>query len=785
VTPDTAPFSVVSRRVRVEAPHDSAVKHVTGEARYVDDMPEPKGCLHAHLVVSPWAHARLTAIDAQPALALPGVHAVVTAADIPGVNDIGPIVPGEPLLAEGVVEYVGHPIAAVAAETPALARRAASLVRIEGEPLPAVLDLRAAYESEHWLRKPVEMRRGTPETVLPTAPIVLTGELEVGGQDHFYLETQVALAIPQEDRDMVIHSATQHPTDVQHLVARLLGVPQHAVMVEVRRMGGGFGGKESQATVIAGIAAVLARRTGRPVKLRLDRDTDMIVTGKRHDFLLRWQVGVERDGRILAVDMDLAARCGWSVDLSPAVISRALSHADNAYFYPHVRLRGLACKTNTQSNTAFRGFGGPQGMIGAEAMMDQIARSLGRDPLEVRRLNFYAPGTARDVTPYHQRVEHFGLPDMVERILVSADYAARRKAVDAFNAASPVIRKGLALSPVKFGISFNKVELNQAGALVHVYTDGSIRLNHGGTEMGQGLFVKVAQVVAEAFSVPLDTIKITATTTDKVPNTSATAASSGSDLNGMAAMAAAETIKGRLVGFAAEHFGVSADDVTFVDGMVRAGNHAVTFAELVRMAYAARISLSSTGYYRTPKIHFDLATMRGHPFFYYALGVAVSEVAIDTLTGEWKALRTDILHDVGTSLNPAIDRGQVEGGFIQGLGWLTLEELVWDKDGRLLTHAPSTYKIPTGRDLPLDFRVDLLADAPNEAATVFRSKAVGEPPLMLAISVWLALRDAVASLAPANHVPKLHAPATPERILWAVMAARAAAETRNTANEHA
>lgn len=785
MTKPPVPSPSVLRRVSAANAHDSAVKHVTGEALYVDDLPEPRGCLHAHLVVSPWAHARLTKVDIGPALALPGVHAVVTAADIPGTNDIAPVFSREPLLPEDIAEYVGHPIAAIAAETPALARQAAALVRIAGEPLPAVLDLRTALQAEHWLRDPVEMCRGEPEIALSQAPIILEGELQVGGQDHFYLETQVALAIPQEDRDMLILSSTQHPSEVQHLVARLLDVPQNAVTVEVRRMGGAFGGKETQATLIAGIAAVLARRTGRPVKLRLDRDSDMIVTGKRHDFLLRWKVGVEPNGRVLAVEMDLAAKCGWSVDLSPAVISRALSHADNAYFYPHVRLRGLACKTNTQSNTAFRGFGGPQGMIGAEAMMDQIARSLRLDPLAVRRVNFYEPGTARDLTPYHQQVEHFRLPDMVERILTSSDYAARRRAVDTFNAASPVIRKGLALSPVKFGISFNKVEMNQAGALVHVYTDGSIRLNHGGTEMGQGLFIKVAQVVAEVFSVPLDRVKITATTTDKVPNTSATAASSGSDLNGMAALAAAETIRQRLVGFAAEHFGVAPEGVTFADGMVRAGNHTVPFAKLIRMAYRARISLSSTGYYRTPEIHFDLATMRGHPFYYYAHGVAVSEVAIDTLTGEWKGLRTDILHDVGASLNPAIDKGQIEGGFIQGLGWLTLEELVWDKDGRLLTHAPSTYKIPTGRDLPLDFRVDLLADAPNQAATVYRSKAVGEPPLMLAISVWLALRDAVASLAPAGHVPALHAPATPERILWAVMAARAAAEKKEVTDGHA
>ena len=761
-------------RVHVDAAHDSAVKHATGEARYIDDLSEPRDCLHACLVLADGPHARISRIDSAAARALPGVHAVITAADIPGVNDIAPIVPGEPLLPSEIVEYAGHPVAAVAAETPDLARRAAALVEIETEPLPPVLTLAEAYARSHWLRPPVEMRRGDPEPELAAAPVVLEGELHVGGQDHFYLETQVALAIPQEGRDMLVLSATQHPTEVQHTIAHLLGQPQNTVTVTVRRMGGAFGGKESQATLIAGIAAVLARVAKRPVKLRLDRDTDMIVTGKRHPFLLRWKVGIERDGRVRAVDMDLAADCGWAVDLSPAVISRALCHADNAYYYPHVRLRGLACKTNTTSNTAFRGFGGPQGMIGAEAIMDQIARTLGLDPVAVRWANFYAPGTGRDLTPYGQPVEHYRVPAMTDRILASADYAERRRAVDAFNAANPVLRKGLAYAPVKFGISFNKVEYNQGGALVHVYTDGSIHLNHGGTEMGQGLFVKVAQVVAEVFGVRLGDITVSATTTDKVPNTSATAASSGSDLNGMAARNAAETIRARMAAVAADHFGVPVETVDFTGGRIVAGNHTIRFAELARMAYAARVSLSSTGFYRTPRIHFDITTMQGHPFFYFAHGVSVSEVAIDTLTGEWRPLRTDILHDAGASLNPAIDRGQIEGGFVQGLGWLTLEELVWDSEGHLLTHAPSTYKIPTARDLPRDFRVELLADAANEAETVYRSKAVGEPPLMLAFSVWLALRDAVASLGPDGFVANLHAPATPERILWAAREAKKA-----------
>ncbi|SOD92577.1 xanthine dehydrogenase molybdopterin binding subunit [Caenispirillum bisanense] len=750
--------------------HDSALKHVTGEARYVDDLPEPRGCLHVALVTSRWAHARLTGIDAAAALALPGVRAVVTAADIPGPNDIGPIVPGEPLLADGLVEYVGHPVAAVVARDYDTARRAAALVTMEAEALSPVLDLREAAARAHYVLPPTVFQRGEPGPAIEAAPHRLRGEVMVGGQDHFYLETQAALAVPQEDRDMLVHSGTQHPTEVQHMVARLLGLDMNAVTVEVRRMGGGFGGKESQATIIAGIAAVCARVTGRPCKLRLDRDTDMEVTGKRHDFLLSWDVGVDAEGRVLAVDMTLAARCGWSVDLSPGVVSRALSHADNAYYYPHARLTGLFCKTNTQSNTAFRGFGGPQGMMAAEAMMDHIARALKLDPLEVRRRNFYAPG--RDVTPYHQTVEHFRLPAMLDALLASSDYDRRRAEIAAFNAGSPVVKKGLAVSPVKFGVSFNKPEMNQAGALVHVYTDGSISLNHGGTEMGQGLFVKVAQVVAEVFGVDLDRIKPTATTTAKVPNTSPTAASSGTDLNGMAAKVAAETIRGRMAAHAAELFGVAAGEVRFAAGRVMAGNKVLDFAELAELCHVGRVALSSTGFYRTPKIHFDRTTNTGRPFFYFAHGLSVSEVAIDTLTGEWLPLRTDILHDVGTSLNPAIDKGQIEGGFVQGLGWLTMEELVWDAEGRLKTHAPSTYKIPTARDVPRDFRVDLLADAPNEEATIFRSKAVGEPPFMLAMSVWLALRDAVASLAPAGWVPPLDAPATPEKILLAVEAAK-------------
>ncbi|PKU24489.1 xanthine dehydrogenase molybdopterin binding subunit [Telmatospirillum siberiense] len=752
--------------------HDSAARHVDGRAVFIDDLPEPRDLLHAHLVTSPWAHARLGAVDLSACLTAPGVVAVVTAADVPGVNDIGAIFKGEPLLPAEFAEYVGHPVAAVAATTPEAARHAASLARIDGEPLPAVFDVRNALEKEHYVCAPMTMARGDAARALAAAPFRLQGETEIGGQDHFYLETHVALATPVDGGALHIYSSTQHPTEVQHLISHILGLPQAAVTVEVRRLGGAFGGKESQASLVAGIASLLAWKTGRPVKLRLDRDDDMTITGKRHGFLLRWDVGFDQEGRILGVDMQLAAGCGWSADLSSSVMSRALSHADNAYFYPAARIRGFCCKTNLQSNTAFRGFGAPQGVIAAEAMLDDIAHHLGRDPLAVRKLNFYGTG-GRDLTPYHQTVEHFRLPAMLEHLERSADLAERRQAIDAFNAKSPVIRKGLATVPVKFGVSFNNPMLNQAGALVMAYTDGSILVNHGGIEMGQGLYVKVAQVVAEVFQVPLSTVQVSSTRTDKVPNTSPTAASSGTDLNGMAAQLAAETIRERMAGVAAERFGVPVEEIEFKNGEIRSGNHHMEFAELTALCHAQRVSLSANGYYRTPKIHFDGKTMTGHPFLYYSHGLAAAEVAIDTLTGEWKALRVDILHDVGRSLNPAIDRGQIEGAFLQGMGWLTMEELVWDKEGRLLTHAPSTYKIPTARDLPADLRVELLANADNPEATVYRSKAVGEPPLILAVSVWLALRDAVASLAAPGAPATLGAPATPEHILAAVEAARA------------
>jgi xanthine dehydrogenase large subunit len=600
------------------------------------------------------------------------------------------------------------------------------------------------------------------------APRQVTGEIRVGGQEHFYLEGQVALAIPGEDGEMTVHSSTQHPGEVQHVVAHMLHLPQSAVTVEIRRMGGGFGGKESQATQWAAIAALGAHVTGRPCKVRLDRDDDMIMTGKRHDFRVDYTVGFDKVGVIRSVDVALNARCGHSEDLSLGVVDRAMFHADNAYFYPSCKILSRRLRTNTVSNTAFRGFGGPQGMIFAERMMDHIAYALGRDPLDVRKANFYG-GAGRDRTPYGMRLEDNILLDLVLDLERSSDYWSRRKSIAAFNASSPVLKKGIALTPVKFGISFTLIHLNQAGALVHLYRDGSLSLNHGGTEMGQGLFTKVAQVVAEEFGVTMERVRITATSTAKVPNTSPTAASAGTDLNAQAALMACRAIKDNLYGFIEEKWSVPRDRVEFRDGQVILGNEVRSLAEVANTAYMARVQLSASGFYKTPKIQWDREKVSGRPFYYFAYGAACSEVTIDTMTGEMIVDRVDILHDVGKSLNPAIDIGQIEGGFLQGMGWLTTEELVWNSAGRLMTHAPSTYKIPAASDLPADFRVSLYESGGNREETIYRSKAVGEPPLMLAISVFSAITDAIASLKPAV-MPRLDAPATPEAIMRAIRA---------------
>lgn len=754
--------------VRSSWRHDSGHKHVSGAAAYIDDLPAPQGLLHICLGLSTIAHGRIAKLDLEAVRKAEGVVLVMTAADVPGENDISPTHRhDEPILAEETVHYVGQPIFVVAAETREQARLAVRLAQIDYDPLPAVLSFAEAREGGALVTEPMTLARGDAAAALRDAPHQITGRMALGGQEHFYLESQIAMAIPGEDDEVRVLSSTQHPTEIQTMVAGALGVPANAVTTEVRRMGGAFGGKETQGNLFAVVAALVAKQTGRAAKIRPDRDDDMAITGKRHDFEIDYAVGFDDAGRILAVEMTYAARCGWSADLSGPVTDRTLFHADNCYYFPAVRLTSEPLKTNTCSHTAFRGFGGPQGMIGGERVIEEVAFALGKDPLEIRKLNLYGPD-GRDMTPYHQQVEDNIAPEIIEKLEADSGYQSRRQEIRAFNETSPVIKRGIALTPVKFGISFTLTAYNQAGALVHIYRDGSIHLNHGGTEMGQGLYTKVAQVVAEAFQVDIDRVRITATSTGKVPNTSATAASSGSDINGMAALAACNTIKARLVDFAAEHWEVPEEQVAFLPGAVRVGNQKIAFADFVNAAYLARVSLSSTGFYKTPKIHWDRAAGRGRPFYYFSYGAAVSEVVVDTLTGEYRVTRVDILHDVGESLNPALDLGQIEGGFVQGMGWLTTEELWWDDAGRLRTHAPSTYKIPACGDRPHVFNVDLLKDSPNREETIFRSKAVGEPPLMLAISVLHALSDAVASVADYRTCPRLDAPATPERVLMTI-----------------
>jgi xanthine dehydrogenase large subunit len=745
--------------------HDSARLHVTGEAIYTDDMPELPGTLHTALVLSDRPHARIAAIDTEAARCAPGVRLVLSGADLGEHAMIGPVFHDDPLLAVDKVVFAGQAVVAIAADTLRQARAACSLVRVSYEDLPAILTVDDAIAAGAFVGRNTVMARGDSAAALANAPRRLTGRIEIGGQEHFYLEGQIAYAAPRERGEMDVWVSTQNPTEVQHLVAHVLGLPDAAVTVDVRRIGGGFGGKESQPAQLACLVALIARATRRPAKLRLDRDDDMRMTGKRHDVRIRYDVGYDGDGRLLAAEFDVDARCGHSADLSNAVVDRTMSHLDNAYFLPDATIRSYRCRTNTVSATAFRGFGGPQGILAIEHVIDEIARELGRDPLDVRLLNLYGPD-GRNVTPYHQTIETDVLPGLIGRLVQSSEYRARRREVDAFNRTHSRRKRGLALTPVKFGISFTAHHLNQGGALVHIYSDGSVHLNHGGVEMGQGLFTKVAQIVADVLGVPLDAVRITSTNTGKVPNSSPTAASAGADLNGAAAHAAATTLRERLTDFAAEKFSVPREEIRFEYGTVRYPDGEIAFSVLARQAYLARVSLSATGFYRTPEIYWDTVTMRGNPYYYFTYGAAVTEAEIDVITGEYSFPRADLLQDCGHSINPAIDRGQVEGGYIQGLGWLTTEELWWDPRGVLRTHAPSTYKIPTARDLPADFRVTL-ETAPNRKATVLRSKAIGEPPLMLAISGFLALKDAIAAVGEHRANVHLDAPATPERVLMA------------------
>jgi len=756
----------VNRTVGRALAHDSALGHVRGTARFIDDAPEPAALVHvAPGYAADGARGRIAALDLDAVRAAPGVVAVLTAADIPGKNDCSPVFGDDPILADGSIAFHGQVIFAVAARSRDEARRSCRLARITVEEEAPRVTVEAGLASGETILPDYQFLRGEPGTAMKQAPHTASGSLRVGGQEHFYLEGQVALALPGEDGSMHVLSSTQHPTEIQHLVAAMLGKPDADVVCECRRMGGAFGGKESQGAQWACLAALAANVTGSAAKLRLDRDDDMIMTGKRHDFRLDYAYGCDEEGRLLAVDGTLSARCGYSADLSMAVCDRAMFHADNAYYYPSVRIHSRRVRTDTVSNTAFRGFGGPQGMMLAERMMDDIACRLDLDPLDVRKRNLY--GRGRDITPYGMKVGEDTVARLVRKLEKTSDYRERRKGIAAFNETNRFLKKGMSLTPVKFGIAFTLKHLNQAGALVHVYTDGSVLVNHGGTEMGQGLHTKVAQVVAEEFGIEFDKVRITATKTDMVPNTTPTAASSGSDLNGMAAKRAAATIRERMAALAGRLYQEPKAEVRFAGGMVAVGNQEISFAELAKTCFLERVSLSSTGYFATPKITWDRASASGRPFLYFACGAACSEVTIDTLTGEMRVDRVDLLHDVGKSLNPAIDIGQIEGGFVQGMGWLTTEELVFDESGRLTTHAPSTYKIPVASDVPEDFRVALWDSKGNREPTIYRSKAVGEPPLMLAISVFSAILNAIAGLNP-GRVPALDAPATPEAIVRAI-----------------
>ena len=745
--------------------HDSAELHVTGEAEYCDDINLPDGTLHVAIGVSTIAHGEITAINLDEVKKADNVIDVITANDVPGKNDIGPVFPGDLLLASKEIEFHNQAIFAVAATDYQSAQQAVKLAIIDYKEKTPILNIQQAIQLESYVRPPHGMCCGDAQTSIKNAPHKISGKLTMGGQDHLYLEGQISIAIPEENNAFTIISSNQNPTETQHLIAQVLGLSMADITVKTRRMGGAFGGKETQAAPWACIAAIFSQRTGETVKCRLGREADMRLTGKRHPFESHYTVGFDDSGKIMGVDYQIAAACGYSADLSDAIVDRALFHCDNAYYLENANINGLRCKTNTVSHTAFRGFGGPQGMLLAEAVIEDIAHYLQQDPLKIRQLNFYQSGQQ---TPYGQTVSPSQIPEIVEKLSQQADYENRRAGILAFNQASPIIKRGIALTPVKFGISFTVAHLNQAGALIHIYQDGTVHLNHGGTEMGQGLMTKLSQIVAEEFSIDLSSIKINATQTDKVPNTSPTAASSGTDINGMAILNAVRKLKRRLEVFAYEKHGVSPEEIVFENNQVKLGNKTINFKNFIKQAYLARTSLSATGFYKTPEIHYNRKKSQGQPFFYYANGAAISEVAIDTLTGETKILRTDILHDVGDSINPAIDIGQIEGGYIQGLGWLTSEDLKWDEQGRLSSANPATYKIPTAHDVPEIFNVKLLQNTPNVANTIFRSKAVGEPPLMLAISAWCAIRQAISSTTQSNQAIDLIAPATPENILFAI-----------------
>ena len=744
----------------IKKEHDSATKHVSGKAKYTDDIPEPKNLLHAAIGFSQIAKGKIKSINLSDVYRSEGVIEVVTYKDIPGINDVGAVFKGDPIFAKKNIEYFGQPIFAVAATTCELARKAITKAKINYLKVKPILEIQEAIKKKSFVLEPKILKKGNAIKNIKNSKHIIEGELFSGGQDHFYLEGQIALTIPQEDNNYLVYSSTQHPTETQQIIAKVIKQKFNSINVRVRRIGGGFGGKETQSFIFATISTLLAKKTGNPTKLRVDRDDDMIITGKRHDFYYKYKTGFDDKGKINGLDIVLASRCGISPDLSGAINDRAIYHIDNCYYIPNINLISYRCKTNTVSNTAFRGFGGPQGMFCIENILENISKHLNIDTSIIRMNNFYQKNK-NNFTHYGMKVEDNVVNEIFNDLLKKSNYKKRRKKIIDFNKKNKILKKGISITPVKFGISFTTTHLNQGGALVHIYTDGSVHLNHGGIEMGQGLMTKISLIAANELGLSTNEIKITSTDTEKVPNTSASAASASTDINGAAVVNAIDKIKKNLALFINKNFNYKGKSIKFKNNKVYYGNKSIDFKKLISLAYLDRVPLFSSGFYKTPKIFVNKKTLKGRPFLYFSYGAAVSEIIIDTLTGENKLVQVDILHDVGKSINPSIDLGQIEGGFVQGLGWLTTEEVSWYSNGNLSTHSPSTYKIPVSKDIPEKFNVNIYEKGLNNEKTVNRSKAVGEPPLMLALSAFMALKNAVNN-------NNLKAPATPENILMAL-----------------
>ena len=752
--------------IEQKRPHESGSKHVSGYANYIDDIVEPEGTLYGAIGYSKKAHAIIKKLDLREVWKSEGIVSVVTSADIPGRNDVGPVHDGDPIFPKKA-EYFGQPLFAVAATSVELARKAVLKAKITYKTLKPVIDAREAFEKKLFVLKGKKIKKGNPIKKINKAKNYLKNSFTLGSQEHFYLEGQIAFVIPQEDNDFKVYSSTQHPSETQQIIAKMLNQKNNSISVEVRRIGGGFGGKETQSFIFASICTLLSKKTKRPVKLRMDRDDDILITGKRHDFYADYEVGFSDRGIIEGVKIKLLSRCGISPDLSGAINSRALLHIDNAYYLSDISVENYLCKTNTSSSTAFRGFGGNQGMMIIENIMDNVAKYLKKDPAEVRKINFYQKDT-KNITHYGMKIQDNVINEIFNGLIKSSNYKKRRLSIKKFNSKSKYLKKGLAITPVKFGISFTTTHLNQAGALVHIYyADGSVHVSTGAIEMGQGTYTKIAQLVANELGLNFNKVKVSSTRTDKVPNTSASAASSTTDLNGAAAINAVHKIKQNLALFVKQKYKLKSDKAIYKNGMVKFKGKIFSFNLLIKEAYLNRVSLSSSGFYSTPKIHFNNKIFRGRPFLYFCYGAAVSEVLIDTLTGENKILSVDILHDHGRAINPAIEKGQIEGGFVQGAGWLTIEEVNWKSNGELVTHSPSTYKIPAVSDMPEKFNIKIFKNI-NKENVVNKSKTTGEPPLMLGMSVFFAIKDAIASVGNYKIVPNLNAPATPEAILLSI-----------------